>query len=95
MFCENCGKEITPGAKICGYCGTPVTAYEQSIQTPVQLYKQSGSYNKLWWLLPIFVGVIGGLIAFFGVRKRSTKAAVIMLVVGIISTIIGYFLFGI
>lgn len=24
MYCRNCGKEITPGANVCGQCGVPV-----------------------------------------------------------------------
>lgn len=27
MFCENCGKEIVNGAKICGYCGAGIRQF--------------------------------------------------------------------
>jgi LytS/YehU family sensor histidine kinase len=40
--------------------------------------------TKWWYLLPIFVGVAGGLIVFFVLRKKDAGMAKIALFLGII-----------
>ena len=48
----------------------------------------SGSVSFLFWLLPVFLGFIGGIIAFFVVRKKNPKLALVMLITGIVLTLI-------
>ena len=48
-------------------------------------YEQS---SKLWYLVPIFLGIIGGLIAFLILKKDNPKLAKRCLIVGILLTII-------
>ena len=97
-FCTNCGSRVNhPGASFCSSCGMPVAmaapvapaygqpAYQPSPMKPVQ--KVSGA----WWLLPIFLGALGGIIAFFAVLKRRPVMAVAMLILGIILTAIAFF----
>ncbi len=45
--------------------------------------------SNLWFLLPIFLGLIGGIIAFFVLRKDDPKKAKNCLYLGIILAIIG------
>jgi H+/Cl- antiporter ClcA len=47
------------------------------------------SRSKAWYLLPIFLGIIGGLIGFFVLRKDSPKMARNCLIIGIIVIAIG------
>jgi len=47
-----------------------------------ELHKRSG----LWYLLPIFLGVIGGVIAYFVIRTDDPKKAKYCLLVGIVLT---------
>jgi len=94
-FCGNCGAPHNPGAAFCAGCGTPIKmaaptapiygqpAYQAA---PVAQYQQKVS--GAWWLLPIFLGVLGGLIAFFGVLRRRPGMAVVMLIVGIAVTVV-------
>ena len=49
-------------------------------------YKQR---SKAWYLLPIFLGIIGGIIGFFVLRHDSPKMARNCLIIGIISIAIG------
>jgi len=42
----------------------------------------------LWWLLPVFFTWLGGLIAFFLLRKKNPKAAKAMLITGIVITVV-------
>lgn len=45
--------------------------------------------SNLWYLLPIFLGIIGGVIAYFILRKDSPKMARNCLIVGLILAVIG------
>lgn len=42
MFCNKCGKEISEGAQVCGYCGTPVNQN----QAENQQYSQQQVYGE-------------------------------------------------
>lgn len=50
------------------------------------------SRSNFWYLLPIFLGLIGGIIAYFVLRKDDPKKAKNCLYLGIILAIIGIFL---
>lgn len=47
------------------------------------------SRSKAWYLLPIFLGIIGGIIGFFVLRHDSPKMARNCLIIGIITIAIG------
>ena len=42
------------------------------------------SRSKAWYLLPIFIGIIGGIIAYFAVKNDDPKLGKNCLIVGII-----------
>ena len=44
--------------------------------------------SKAWYLLPIFIGIIGGLIAYFAVKNDDPKLGKNCLIVGIIVLVI-------
>ena len=49
MFCENCGKELSPGAKFCEFCGAPVQAEGAPAAAPGPApaeYSTAGSYAE-------------------------------------------------
>jgi len=70
-FCPNCGAEIDIKAKICPKCGV-----EQPI-IPERI-------SRLWWLVPLFLGAIGGLVAWLVNRERNPKTAKRLLIFGIV-----------
>jgi len=47
--------------------------------------------SNIWFLLPIFLGLIGGIIAFFVLRKDDPKKAKNCLYLGMILAVIGIF----
>ena len=47
------------------------------------------SRSNMWYLLPIFVGLIGGIIAYLVLRHDDPKKAKKCLYVGIILAVIG------
>ena len=48
--------------------------------------------SNFWFLLPIFLGLIGGIIAFFVLRQDDPKKAKNCLYLGIVLAIIGMML---
>ena len=48
--------------------------------------------SNLWFLLPIFLGLIGGIIAFFVLRQDDPKKAKNCLYLGIVLAIVGLML---
>jgi hypothetical protein len=44
--------------------------------------------SKLWYLLPIFLGIIGGIVGYFAIRDKDRKMAKYILIVGFIPTIL-------
>ena len=74
-FCSNCGAEIDINAKICPKCGV-----EQPI-VPKEV-------SNWWYLAPIFLGVIGGLIAWAVNKDVNPKKAIKFLIVGIVLPIV-------
>ncbi|HUU48306.1 MAG TPA: hypothetical protein VMW55_05945 [Nitrosopumilaceae archaeon] len=47
------------------------------------------SRSNFWFLLPIFIGLIGGIIAYFVLRQDDPKKAKNCLYLGIVLSIIG------
>jgi hypothetical protein len=47
-----------------------------------------GSVGWGWWLLPILLGIVGGVIAWGAVRERDRERSQWLLIAGIISTVI-------
>jgi hypothetical protein len=44
--------------------------------------------SPVWWLLPILLGLLGGVIAWAGTRDRDPSVARAMLIVGIVVSVI-------
>jgi len=81
-FCSKCGNEETSDKKFCSKCGSEL---EIASRQPTR----ETSRSNLWYLLSIILGLVGGIIAFFVLRKDDPKKAKNVLIVGIIITIIG------
>lgn len=47
------------------------------------------SRSQLWYLLPVFVGLIGGIIAYLILRRDDSKKAKKCLYLGILLAIVG------
>jgi len=75
-FCSNCGAEIDVKAKICPKCGVEQVPIVEKV-------------SSLWYLVPLFLGIIGGLIAWFVNKDRNPRKARNFLIFGLIWTIVG------
>ena len=88
LYCNYCGKELpSPDADICTQCGKLVI--KKASQTSPEIYSGSeGRLSRAWYLLPIFFGIIGGVISYFVLKNKDSKLAKNCLWIGIIITVI-------
>ena len=70
-FCSNCGAEIDIKAEICPKCG---------VKQPLVPEKVS----NWWYVLAIFFGIVGGIIAWAVNKDRNPKKAIRFLIVGLV-----------
>ena len=95
VFCSNCGFNIVEeSSNFCSKCGTHTIPVSEKIESNVDYLSQPSSIipptrSKWWYLLPIFFSVIGGVIAYFILRKDSPKLAMHCFIIGLILTVIG------
>jgi len=52
--------------------------------------KMAQKTSWLWWLLPILLGIIGGIIGFLFVRGKDSIKARNILIVGAVISALGY-----
>ena len=76
-FCSNCGAEIDSKAKICPKCG---------VEQLIVAERVSG----WWYVVPLFLGIIGGLVAWLINKDRNSKKAMRFLIAGIVVSILWF-----
>lgn len=74
-FCGNCGAKINSKAIICPNCGVQQLGLKENV-------------SSLWYLVPLFFGFIGGIVAWAVNKDRDPKKARNMLIFGIIWTVL-------
>src|SRR5207247_6966406 len=85
MFCQSCGREIAEPATVCPNCGAPV----RGIAPPgASSWKPVEHVSGAWYLLPLFFGIIGGIIAWAVNRDKDPGRARNLLIFGVLWTVI-------
>jgi|WetSurMetagenome_2_1015567.scaffolds.fasta_scaffold492479_2 uncharacterized Tic20 family protein len=74
-FCSNCGAKINSKALICPSCGVRQAAAAEDV-------------SSLWYLVPLFFGFIGGIVAWAVNKDRDPKKARKMMIFGILWTVL-------
>ena len=88
-FCSGCGKELpSPDADVCTHCGRLV---KEQLRSAANEGNKPQTKSRWWYLLPIFMSIIGGVIAYFVLKEDDPKLAKNCLILGIIITAIGSF----
>ena len=77
-YCPNCGAEIDQKARICPKCGV-----EQPL-IPGVVKK----HTRAWYLVPLILGIIGGIIGYIVIKDDDKKMATNLLIIGIIMTVV-------
>jgi len=95
--CPSCGQVNPPGSAFCETCGMKLAAPRTNVapagqtavrQAPTKPAAQAkGNTSGAWWLLPIFLGWVGGLIGYLVVKESDQSKAKGLLVFGIIWTV--------
>jgi len=96
-FCINCGVKLENNTKFCPKCGLRVDPnddsnenirYVKDGQNQKGRSKEGKSHSGAWYLLPIFLGFIGGLIMWLVLRDDNKSMAQKGMIVGIIISVI-------
>jgi len=70
-YCTSCEKHTVDDEHYCSYCGGNLVS-----NTPQNNLSHGPRTRSSWWyLLPILLGILGGLIAYFVLRKDDPKLA--------------------
>jgi hypothetical protein len=86
-FCTNCGNQMLESVQFCTNCGNSLNLKMDSLTSPQQVSSPREA-GRVWYLLPIFLGWAGGIIAWAVIRNRNSKRARNCLIIGVITLII-------
>lgn len=76
-FCTRCGSELPDGVNYCSKCGMPIRKLFE--KKALELGREKSAW---WYLAPLLIGLIGGLVAYFLIRKDDPKKARNCLIIG-------------
>ena len=77
IYCSKCGAENEVGSSFCKKCG-------------VDLHAASAEKSSNWWyLLPILLGILGGIIGYIVIKVKDEKMAKNILYVGLGTFVLG------
>jgi len=87
MFCRSCGKEMADNAVFCPSCGAPIrgAAPMSSAATP---WEPVQHVSATWYLVPLFFGILGGIIAWAVTKDKDPKRARNLLIFGLVWTLV-------
>ena len=80
--CYFCGKELPQGSNYCASCD-----HETITENPFEKRYKKRPY--LWYLLPLFLGIVGGVIAYLIIKKNEPQTGKYCLIIGGVVTVVG------
>jgi len=81
--CPQCGKDVLIGFKLCPHCDFDWTLpYRPSHTSYVK------KPTSLWYLVPLLLGLIGGVLGYIAVKDEDKEMAETLLVIGIVMSFI-------
>lgn len=83
--CYFCGKELPQGSNYCASCDHKTITEDPFVKTFT--YKKR---SALWYLLPIFIGIVGGVITYFIIKNSDPLKGKYCLIIGGVVTVVGY-----
>lgn len=90
VFCASCGTANPGDSLFCESCGSTLVLQESSyvITSAPQYATTVKKTSAAWWLMPIFLGWIGGIVAWLVVKENDKSKARKLLWTGIILTVL-------
>lgn len=85
-YCTICEKHTTDDVNYCPHCGGNLISSNSKNNMSHTPHHRS----NWWYLAPIFLGIIGGLIAYFVLKNDDAKLAKKCLIVGVIMFVFGF-----
>ena len=85
MFCQSCGRAIAETAAVCPNCGAPVKGMAMSNVAPSNAAQH---VSGAWYLVPLFFGILGGIIAWAVNKDKDPKRARNLLIFGLLWTFV-------
>ena len=77
IYCDKCGAENEVGSSVCKKCGADL--HGTSAEKP----------SNVWYLLPILLGRLGGIVGYIVIKVKDKKMARNMLYVGLGTFVLG------
>jgi hypothetical protein len=100
--CVSCGKMVCIACRTelqekvyCQPCANKLFISKADIPTGGPATPVIQTVSGAWWLLPVFFGWLGGLIAWAVTKARDPKKARSMLILGIILSVVAIIIGGI
>lgn len=78
--CPQCGQKVPKDFQSCPYCGWSSTA-----PSPITSVKKPTAW---WYLVPILLALIGGLVGYIAVKDENKEMADTLLAIGIVMTVV-------
>jgi len=96
LYCASCGAPNPGDSLFCENCGSKLASQQgPGVSTGALQYATTGKKTSAaWWLMPIFLGWIGGIVAWLVVRENDKSKARRLLWTGIAITAF-WFILGI
>ena len=87
MFCRSCGKEMADNAVFCPSCGAPIRGAAPMSSAATQ-WQPAQHVSAAWYLVPLFFGILGGIIAWAVTKDKDPKRARNLLIFGLVWTLV-------
>ena len=83
IYCSKCGNKIIENSNFCKNCETVVITNQESSKKKSGFVSKSHKRSPFWYILPIFLNLIGGIIAYFILKDSDHQKAKRTLILGI------------
>jgi len=85
--CYFCGKELPQDSNYCTHCDHETNTVDPFVKS-FNYKKQSAA----WYLLPILLGIVGGVVALIALRNRDPLKGQYCIIIGVVITVVGIIL---
>ncbi|UCB60493.1 MAG: zinc ribbon domain-containing protein, partial [Candidatus Bathyarchaeota archaeon] len=89
--CPRCDREVPTGFIACPNCGKKLIENLVPSSESSQKSQSDIKPTNSWYLVPLLLGLLGGILGYIAVRDEDREMADNLLFIGTIVTIIGFY----